>query len=253
MFTQLTGSVPHILSLQPNYLEITSKVGMEDELWYENYRCREGLFQFKFTLESQLNWVLNNGPWSFENHHLALRRWEKGMMARIVAFKHIPLWVQVWGLPFDLISEEASKDIGGGLGKMVEIDNKVFSSKQACFVRIWVELPIDKLLHRSAVVVNLEGDKVRVGFKYERLVGFYYQCCIIRHEAKECPSPKTHDNGELPYGEWLRAGWKGLVTKVKGRNMRLDIGGHQSMNGSLSTKSPSVGKGNGNTTDTGSK
>ena len=33
------------------------------------------------------------------------------MMARIVAFKHIPLWVQVWGLPFDLISEEASKDI----------------------------------------------------------------------------------------------------------------------------------------------
>ena len=92
-----------------------------------------------------------------------------------------------------------------------------------------------------------------MGFKYERLVGFYYQCCIIRHEAKECPSPKTHDNGELPYGEWLRAGWKGLVTKVKGRNMRLDIGGHQSMNGSLSTKSPSVGKGNGNTTDTGSK
>ena len=32
----------------------------------------EGLFQFKFTLESHLNWVLNNGPWSFENHLLAL-------------------------------------------------------------------------------------------------------------------------------------------------------------------------------------
>ena len=31
-----------------------------------------GLFQFKFTMESQLKWVLANGPWSFEDHHLVL-------------------------------------------------------------------------------------------------------------------------------------------------------------------------------------
>ena len=63
-----------------------------------------------------------------------------------------------------------SMDIGGGLGKVVEIDNKVLSFEQARFVRIHVELPIDKPLHWSAVVVNPKGDKVRVGFKYERLV-----------------------------------------------------------------------------------
>ena len=34
----------------------------------------DGLFQFKFTLESYLKWVLNNGPWSFENPSLVLRR-----------------------------------------------------------------------------------------------------------------------------------------------------------------------------------
>ena len=185
----------------------------------------EGLFQFKFTLESQLNWVLNNGPWSFENHLLALRRWERGMMARTVAFKHIPLWVQVWGLPFDLISEEASKDIGEGLGKVVEIDNKVFSSEQACFVRVRIEIPLNKPLRQSGVVVNSEGDKVWVGFKYERLVGFCYQCGIIEHEAKECPGRRTHDHGELPCGEWLRAGWKGSMSKVSGRNMGPNIGG----------------------------
>ena len=27
----------------------------------------DGLFQFKFALESQLKWVIQNGPWSFEN------------------------------------------------------------------------------------------------------------------------------------------------------------------------------------------
>ena len=34
----------------------------------------EGLHQFRFKLESQLTWVLNNGPWSFNNTLLVLRR-----------------------------------------------------------------------------------------------------------------------------------------------------------------------------------
>ena len=34
----------------------------------------DGFFQFKFSMESQLKWVLVNGPWSFENHPLVLRR-----------------------------------------------------------------------------------------------------------------------------------------------------------------------------------
>ena len=55
----------------------------------------ERLTQFKFSLESQLVWVMNNGPWSFENHLLLLWRWEKGMTAFSINFSHIPLWVQV--------------------------------------------------------------------------------------------------------------------------------------------------------------
>ena len=47
------------------------------------------------------------------------------MMVRTATFNSIPLWVQV-GLPFNLISEEASRDISGRLGNVVEIDNKIF-------------------------------------------------------------------------------------------------------------------------------
>lgn len=47
----------------------------------------EGLLQFKFSMDSQLNWVLNNGLWSFDNHLLRLRRWEKGMTTFMVDFK----------------------------------------------------------------------------------------------------------------------------------------------------------------------
>ena len=47
---------------------------------------RDGLFQFKFSMESQLKWIMNNGPCSFENHILLLRWWEKGMTAFSVKF-----------------------------------------------------------------------------------------------------------------------------------------------------------------------
>lgn len=56
------------------------------------------------------------------------------MMARMVTFTHCFVWVQVWGLPFDLFSEEVGYDIGMGIGWVVEVDCKGFTSDQARFL-----------------------------------------------------------------------------------------------------------------------
>lgn len=93
-----------------------------------------------------MKWVLANGLWSFDNFLLVLCRWEKGMTTQSVEFTHILLWVQVWGLPFDLINEEAGREVGEGVGKVLEVDCKAIASDQAHFLRLRVELPLDKLL-----------------------------------------------------------------------------------------------------------
>lgn len=98
---------------------------MGTNLWIVD--AGKGLFQFKFAMESQIQWALANAQWSFEDHPLVLWRWEQGMSTRNVTFTSILLWVQVWGLPFDLITMETERDINSGLGTVVDIDHKVFT------------------------------------------------------------------------------------------------------------------------------
>ena len=86
-----------------------------------------------------------------------------------------------------------------------------------------MELPLDKPLCRGGVVPSPEGDKVRIGFKYERLVGLCYQCGRIGHEVRYCSAQRDRKQGSLPYGEWLKAGHcrhYGYTNKAR-RRMRM--------------------------------
>ncbi|XP_050241198.1 uncharacterized protein LOC126690109 [Quercus robur] len=80
------------------------------------------ILQFKFGSQCQLEWVEKGGPWNFENNLLLLCRWRKGLTATNITFTHAPFWIQVWGLPFEYMSEEAGKDIGGKIVKVIEVD-----------------------------------------------------------------------------------------------------------------------------------
>ena len=59
------------------------------------------------------------------------------------------MWVQVYGLPFDLINKEAGLDIGRGIRRVVEVDCKALVSDQARFLQIRVEIPLEKPIRRG--------------------------------------------------------------------------------------------------------
>ena len=89
------------------------------------------------------------------------------------------MWVQVWGLPFDLFSKEVGQDISLKLGQVVEVDYEGLNSGQARFLQIRVEIPLDKPLCRGSQIKSPEGDIIWVAFKHERLVSFRFQCGLI--------------------------------------------------------------------------
>lgn len=143
------------------------------------------------------------------------------MTTRMVTFNSLPIWVQVWGLPFNLINNEVGWEIEKGLGQVIEVDSKVFTLDQALFIRVRVELLLDKPIRQGALVANLEGDRVRIGFKYERMVGLCNSCDFFGHEVKDCLRPRDLNCNDNPYREWLKARYQRREECMKKRPRSL--------------------------------
>ncbi len=80
------------------------------------------ILQFKFPTQFQLDWVLYNSPGSFENNLLLLCKWEKGLSSHNMSLSHMTFWIQVWGLQFEMLSEEAGADIRNRIGRFISND-----------------------------------------------------------------------------------------------------------------------------------
>ena len=180
----------------------------------------KNLYQFKFSSGFQLDWVERNGPWNFENNLLLLYRWKRGLSATNITFTHAPFWVQIWGLPFENLSKEVGKDLGNSLGHYFETDKRMWLTEQARFLRVRVDIPLNKPLRRGGNILNLDGEKTWVNFKYERLPSFCYVCGCWGHDEKHCPNLPCNPNSPKQYGEWLRASGnqKSSVDRPKASN-----------------------------------
>nr|POF27196.1 hypothetical protein CFP56_08566 [Quercus suber] len=71
------------------------------------------LFQFKFHSKFEMDRIFRGGPSSFDTQLLMLQRWKKGMTMGNIKMETALLWIQIWGAPFDIISRQVAKEVGG--------------------------------------------------------------------------------------------------------------------------------------------
>ena len=84
--------------------------------------------------------------------------------------------------------EDVGRDIRGKIGKFIEVEKRSWQTDQTNFIRIRVDLQIDKSLGRGGYITSLDGKCRWVTFKYERLPIVYFICGRLRHDDKHCPT-----------------------------------------------------------------
>ena len=167
------------------------------------------LFQFKFQSEYELDRILRGGPWSFDNQLLMLKRWKAGMSSKNVVLEHASMWIQIWGVPFEMMATKVALEIGNKMGVVEDVERRRRSEEQNLFLRVRVALPISKPIRRGGFLMGLDGNRHWVDYKYERLPVFCHFCGILGHDIRHCPAhyeeSKKSNAVAYQYGDWLRA------------------------------------------------
>ena len=89
------------------------------------------------------------------------------------------------------MTEDTSRDIGNRIGKFLEADKRSWQSYQLTYMRAMAELPLNKPLRKGGYLMNGEGEKLWVTFKYERLPMVCYFCGRLGHDDKHCVATET--------------------------------------------------------------
>lgn len=84
----------------------------------------QGIFLFQFYHKEDLKWVLNGGPWSFDNAMLILALIPQGEDPVQVPLWHLNIWIQIHDLPTGLMSEAVGKQLGDFFGEFLEYDHQ---------------------------------------------------------------------------------------------------------------------------------
>jgi len=97
------------------------------------------------------------------------------------------------------------RDLGNSLGKYIETEKRSWLLEQAKFMRSRVDLPLNKPLRKGGNIVNLDGSKTWVTFKFKRLPCFCFQCKLLGHDEWHCASFPYNPDSPRQYGVWLKA------------------------------------------------
>jgi hypothetical protein len=98
--------------------------------------------------------------------------------------------------------------IGSSLGKVEEV--VVAEDDVGCgrYLRVRVAIDLFQPLERGRALIQ-KGQTCWVLFKYEKLPLFCFNCGRILHDPVGCPvratKKKSHQDGTLAWGAWLRA------------------------------------------------
>lgn len=116
------------------------------------------LFIFKFFHELDMKRVLDDGPWTFNQQVLLLKKLDVDEQLKDVKLSEVFIWLQIYDLPIGFNSEYILKSIGNYVGKFVESDQKNFQGLWRNYLRVKVALDVRRPLKSQMKIKKAGGE-----------------------------------------------------------------------------------------------
>ncbi|CAA7057644.1 unnamed protein product [Microthlaspi erraticum] len=135
---------------------------------------------FQFESESDLLWVLDQEPWSFNDWMLVVDRFDRRDEPDYLRFMNF--WVEIVGIPWNYRNDAVIKRIGSVVGEVLEIH------EQGPGVRARIRVDVNEGLEfERRVLFERSDEDVEVRFVYEKLKMFCQTCGSLAHHKARCP------------------------------------------------------------------
>lgn len=183
-----------------------------------------GSYLFQFYHKEDMQWVINGGPWMFDNMMLLLESIPSGKSLTKVSLCFLNIWIQVYDIPSGFMTATVGKQLGNFFGEFLMYDQKNDSSLWREYMRIKIKLDTRKPLKRKKKIMCKNGKEFTVNCKYERLGDFCFVCGMISHTERFCKRFLTNRNDELnrEWGTWLRAPQRRVAGQNTSKWLRED-------------------------------
>lgn len=107
------------------------------------------MFIFKFFHDLYLQRVLDDGPWTFNQQALLIRKLNIDEQIKDVKLSELYMWVQVYDVPIGFKSEFILKSIGNYVGRFMETDPRNFQGMCRNYMRIRVAIDVGRPLKKQ--------------------------------------------------------------------------------------------------------
>lgn len=119
----------------------------------------DDLFIFIFEDTDDCPDILINNPCAIEGAFLVLQEWVPNLTPPNVHFTKTRIWLQIHGLPFELLRKEVAEELGAYAGQVLHVDWADRLVPHNDFICIYVTLfPAEPLV--TGVFLNLDDDSV---------------------------------------------------------------------------------------------
>lgn len=143
----------------------------------------QDFFLIKFELQSNLDEVIKGGPWFVGQQFLSIYQWEFEFKASLASCLSVAVWVRLPELPIEFYELTILKKIGKTIGPILIIDSHTLNGERGRFVRICVQIDVNKPLIRS---INIE--RMIQPVQYGGLNSLCFACGCLGHRKDQCPT-----------------------------------------------------------------